>query len=175
MRLLKKPRVVWILLAAVTFVWGIILLQIFAYFSEDPDNTNVIENNHSTHFDTKDDKYYSVPDNISIDYIKLGRDPFSFGKNVDEHIGATVVPNNRKYRVKDKILDNNATHNNINYKINGVIINSENKIVVFEDLTNNKTRFLKEGDTYINIVINEISKKSVSLTEGGNTSTIAVQ
>ena len=41
----------------------------------------------------------------------------------------------------------------------------EGKLVIFEDITNNKTLFLKEGEVYNNITIKEIGKKSVGLIE----------
>ena len=63
----------------------------------------------------------------------------------------------------------------LQFKIDGIIINNDRKMITLVDLSNNKTVFLREGESYNSIKIKNISKDKVEVVENGVTMDIEVE
>jgi len=164
---MKKKKLYWFLVLVTITIWGIIILKIVQFFANKDEY--VIE--------TPDNLFYNKEvnsENLSIgtliNYIELERDPFTFSRTFKNESDRPINSPN-----VESPLRNNDIHNKIEYRINGVIINPESKLVIFEDVTNNKTLFLKEGDVYYNIVIKEIGKRKIVINEGNQLKEVFVQ
>lgn len=91
----------------------------------------------------------SAPD--SFYSIKLNRDPFQFEKIIEpsEKVKSSNVP------------VSTSLHKPARYKINGVILNNRRKMIVLEDLDENRTIFLREGELYKTLLIKSILKSKI--------------
>lgn len=157
----KKNKFVWILLISVILIWGLVISHVISFFTgTGEDNSNeisVVQNEVDKIFSNK--KVDSKNENIT--YLKLNRDPFSFTRKLNNNFSPTKKVKRPPILIKQ--LRNNIHQNRTEFRINGIIINPEGKLVIFEDLTNNKILFLKEGEVYNDITIKEIDKQKVIL------------
>ena len=141
----------------VFIIWGLVIYKVMDYFNfsdadetknvlvDDPVNQVLSSNIRKNNIDT-------------LNYIELDRNPFIFAAR------QKITVTKQKNKPPKKQIPP-VKKQKINYAINGVIINEKHKLVIFEDLTNNKTLFLKEGEVYNEITIKEIGKKNVSIVE----------
>lgn len=157
-------------------IWGAIIYNIIEYYSSnDNEAIEVIEAPEI--LEQTNIASSSINDLQSVEYLEIERDPFKFmkGNNArsNKQIEPTVNPNHKKPLIPP--INNTNSTSTLKYSINGVLINNENKLVVFEDLTNDKVVFLRENENYLQITIKEIGESKVSLLENGNTKEIDIK
>ena len=150
----SNKKVLALLTIAVIIIWGAIGYRSVIYFFSDDNSANEIQ--------LENDLVKSDLDNInfnlsetSVEYKKLARDPFLYTMPKNKPAKKSLV---QKAAAKTKI-------DTIDYRINGVIINDRSKMVILEDITNNSTLFLREGEKYKYIVIKKILNNSVLVLE----------
>jgi hypothetical protein len=149
LKLNKKNKITIVLLTATLFLWGGILYNIILYFTsqEEKEPEVIVENSglnlkHIREADKMDE---------NILYKEISRDPFVF--RIKEPVIEEALPVNTPPQPK------------LQYSIAGTIITSTNKLVVFEDRSNNKTLFLREGDEYNGIKITSVSGDHIKIME----------
>jgi hypothetical protein len=146
---------------ASVIIWGIILYNIIAYFTLPSDP--VVHKTGENTLVTADEVKVNQTDELKIlEYEKLPRDPFLFAKTKNQRVA-------KKIRRKKK-----PDSPPIKYRINGIVLNNNSRLVVFEDLTNKKTLFLREGEAYSDIQIKKISETNIILTERGEKKEILI-
>jgi len=149
-------------LTVVTIViWGIIIYNIAEYYNSIDDSTSRIIESTDDLDETDFQKQisYSTPD---VEYIQLVRDPFVFGK---KHNAVQQINNTPVTTKKEKVISVATVTPAINYTISGTLINDASKLAILEDMTNRKTVFMREGDSYLSIVIKEINRAKVVVLE----------
>lgn len=160
----KNNKLVLTLVAGTTIIWSFVTYEIIDYFNSfDKSNTEIIAEEGPVNF-----KQLSKETKTRIDtiiYVDLERDPFVFKKKIRKTNNTFPVKKNKKPLRTKKIK----------YAINGVIINNKKKLVIFEDLTNNKTFFLREGEEYNEIIIKEIGKTKIVVVDVGKTVEITLK
>lgn len=162
----KKSKAVIPLIIAAAAVWGIIVFRIIDYYSGAAEETQVIIN---------DENLIPVVNDINESASRaynpkpIKRDPFTKQKtNTRETIPA---PEQRIV----KIDNTPEPQPMIEYRITGTIINSGSRMVILEDITNNRTEFLREGDEYKNIKVMKINYDTVELRERGKDKTFDIK
>ena len=146
------------LILIVLSIWAIIIYNVINYFnSSDKEEIAAAPIAGSVPVSVKTNKYRTA-DIDTLSYTALGKSPFALGTRIEEKPPAPkpAAP------PKAKIL---PTVPKLNYKITGIIINGGSKLVVLEDVTNSKTVFLREGETYLHLHITLIETEKVSLLE----------
>ena len=156
-------------------IWGIIIYNIVDYYNSlGTDKTDVIDSPVASN-----QLYLEKPtDNklLNTDYIKLDRDPFVLGARKRN----TVAVRTNKESSKPKSQNNKKIKSTtapvpLNYLIKGVVINDTSKLVIFQDMTNKKTLFMRERETYLGIIIKEINATKILLNESGSEKEINVK
>ena len=148
----NKNKLLIPLAGVVLIIWGMIIINIIDILGKDePNESDDFE------FYTENEMSYSNASNSSIE-IKpetLDRDPFCFPQ---------TKPKNSSKKNSTKVKKEIPS---ISYNVNGVIINGNKKLVILEDVTNDKTVFLREGDTYENIKIKRIYSDRLLIIDKG--------
>ena len=150
-REVKNKTVKIFLFVSVVIVWGLISFKIINYFLQNDSVELEIEVAETSRLHDKIESY-----NTKItehDYKKLERDPFTLQLRKQK----IVKP---KTEIKPPVKQ--AA---FNYKIDGLMINGDKKVILLNDISENKTVYLKEGDKYKTLTINEITSNLVSLKE----------
>ena len=161
----KNSKILVPLMIASVVIWGIIIYNIITYFTSATDTSLVVEDEVVP---VKVDKM-NVDESNKLDtmkYEELPRDPFLFEKIV-------VKPKTAKKNIKPR--EEKEKSPQIEYQINGIVMNGSSKLAVFKDLTNDKTLFLREGETYSDILIKEISDNKVILVDRKEEKEIIIQ
>lgn len=156
----SKNKLVYFLVLAVIGLWGIIIYNIIGYFKSD-DDTNLNLNNQTKNHSIPTAYKFSNVDLDTLSFRQLNKSPFEFEKE------AVVVPKVIKPFIPPPPV--------LNYNISGVIINGGKKLVILNDLTNNKTIFLSEGDNYKSISIKSIDVEKVIVIENHVEKTIVLK
>jgi len=148
-----------LLLIVVLIVWGIILFRLISYFygDEEPQVEIVKEVIPENIFSNK-----SKANDIELAYVKLDKDPFVL----------TRVKKVVKKRMNNPVKD--EPKEQLNFVVNGVLINDKSKTVLIVDQTNNETVFLKEGADYKSIKILSISPSEIKISEFNKTKILSV-
>lgn len=149
----KKNYKVYFLLLGVIIVWGSIIYRTIGYFTND--NSTAISQTFTSDLPTKiASNTNGLKKETKLDYLELKRDPFSL----------TVRRDNSTLKRKAKIIKNNTPAlPKIKYQIKGIIISGKRKLVIFEDITDNKILFLRKGQAYKGIIIRNIESTTVTL------------
>lgn len=154
-------------------IWGIIVYNIVGYYNSFDDNSSEViespddleERGSQTQFQNK---FYAE------DYIELERDPFVFGKK--KRNDASQLSNSVSIKTKkEKVSQESKQTPSVNYSISGTLINNDSRLAILEDMTNKKTIFMREGDNYLGIVIKEIGRAKVVITENGVEKEISIK
>lgn len=164
------------LIPSVLLVWGIIGYQILGCLSGSEDE--IIEVSDDSSFnDILSSRKNTLSDSVKIKYISLERDPFRFKKKIRNNDSVKTPQRIMRPPVVVKPLRDKYEQQKpkLNYRINGAVINSSRRLVIFEDLSNNKTMFLKEGEAYNEIIIKEIGKTKVIVVEENEPKEILIQ
>lgn len=136
----------YLLILIVINVWGVIIFNIINYFKSDND-TDITINAQKPIIKASYGKYHEV--NLdTIAYIHLGKSPFVFRQTIVKPVILT----------KPKLL---TSVPQMRFNISGVIINNVSRLVILQDLSNNQTVFLSEGDKYKDITIKKIDVERV--------------
>lgn len=154
---IKNP-IFMLLLIIVIIVWGIIISRVISYFYGDEDSeVEIIEE--------------VIPDNIfssrsktsevELGYVKLDKDPF------------VLVPVKKVVKKKIKKPVKVEPKEQLNFIVNGVLINNKSRTALIIDQTNNETVFLKEGSEYKSIRVISISSTEIKVKENGETRAIS--
>ena len=147
------------LILIVLGIWAIIIYNVINYFNSfDKEDTPVAAITAGAPAAPGANKYHTL-DIDTLSYRTLGKSPFVLGRRIDEEkpIPKPVV-NIPKVKEPPPLPK-------LNYKITGIIISGGNKLAVLEDVTNNKTVFLREGESYLYLHIQNIETEKVSLLE----------
>lgn len=148
------------LLLIVLIVWGVIIYEIINEFNIDESVIKLPEDNYLS----RDSLVYNKKKVIELDtiqYVKFRRDPFVFLKSI-------------KRKNKKPVKQLTQVQTNLEFKVGGVLINAKRRIVILEDLTNSKTIFMREGDSYKNLIIKKIEKGGIVLLINGITEKISI-
>jgi len=144
-----------LLIFGVVLLWGYIIFEVItAIIKSSPDSINgtdtlAFRNNLSS------EKYISSGEAL-ID-VSLVRDPFNFTP-AKPIVSSTPMP---------KPINMDRLPAGIMYRIAGVIINENRRVVLLEDKTDNRSVFLRENDKYENLKIIGIQHQVVVLEESG--------
>ena len=149
------------LLLIVFIVWGVIIYEIIIAFNTDDSGLIQPEDNYLSIDNMESDKK-EVIEIDTIPYVKFKRDPFVFVKS-------TI-----KKKKKKPVKQLTKVKTNLKFKIGGVLINANRRIVIMEDLTNSKTIFMREGESYKNLLIKKIEKGGIVLLNNGKTEKINI-
>ena len=150
---LKKNKFTYILTAAVALLWGIIIFNIVGYINSGDENVTAVHINKIKFTSKSSDIKFKPVDIDTLSFTSLNKNPFMFEKRI------VRAPKTFTPRITPPPMPT------INFKISGVIINKDKKLVVFNDLTNNITVFLSEGNTYKDILIKSIGVEKVTYLE----------
>lgn len=151
----NKKRISFILLiTTVIVIWGIILFRITTHFLDNDDIQIDIANESLPLHPVAVNKKLDEPEEIG--YITLEQDPFTF---------SDIIKPEKKIAAKKNKIKPLPPVETINYSIKGVIIANSGKMIIFNDESNSKTLFLREGEEYKYIKILKIDTKTVLLTE----------
>lgn len=167
----KNNKAVIFLLLVTFLVWGTILYNVIKYYKSRGDG-EVTET--KAFFDEAGSKSSGNMSQVDVyddgmKYQSLDYDPFRMEQ---------AIPSESSFRVKksafleEKII---PAKPRLNYRISGVIINRGNKLVVFEDISEGKTVFLREGEIYKDVIIESVLMDKVTLTDDGLTKEIMLQ
>jgi type II secretory pathway component PulC len=165
MKLKKKINIPLIIIVIV--IYGLVTLKVIDYFkfNDSDSNVNADSNDDIALVSTKKQSKFSS--NNKFEFKELQNDPFTF---------ATVKKVRDSVRVHKKIVKKLPVFvPSLQFKIDGIIINNDRKMITLVDLSNNKTVFLREGETYSSIKIKSISKNKVEVVENGVTRGIEVK
>ena len=163
----KTNKVILLLVLSTIVIWGVVIYKVIDYLNSSGTNeSEIIKQEESVDPGLLNRGEKNSLDTIS--FTELERNPFIFVER--QKITATKQKNNLPKRIVPPIKKQK-----INYAINGVIINEKHKLVIFEDLTNNKTLFLKEGEVYNEITVKEIGKTKVSIVEADGVKEVSLQ
>lgn len=147
-----NSKIIVFLTVTTIVIWSVIIYNIITYFLPSDD---ILDNSLLNGITTvNDNKSNGVETKDEIQFEKIDRDPFSLPKI---ETSQKVAKN-----VKSKPIPQIPL---IIYKINGVVINDNNKLIILEDITNQYTAFLHEGEEYKNIKIKIISDTKITLME----------
>lgn len=104
---------------------------------------------------------YKITDNDPFRYEQLEKDPFSLQKKAKNKPVTTSFVKKSPEVIEQTVNDESI----IQFNVSGVIINTNNKNVIFKDITNNEVIFLKEGDEYKGLIISKINKEKVEIVD----------
>ncbi|MHC0446338.1 hypothetical protein ACWA1F_13090 [Flavobacterium sp. 3-218] len=160
---MKNKKNIYILLPLVLLVWGAVLFQLFSFTN--PDETTAPDNPEFTFKPIKINKRESFT--INVNY----RDPFLGKMYVNEtnskpqkkHATAPKIAKQAEALVWPKII----------YK--GVIADSKGKNTLYILLIDNKTHYMKIGDTENEIFLKSGDKESIYVKYKGNLNIIMLQ
>ncbi len=160
----KKNKMLVPLLAAVLIIWGLIIYNIIERLYLDDENVteSIAEPEFYKPTKKRNRENYRL---LNLSYTKLKRDPFVL-KPVPK-----ITPEQQAAAVQKEKQAKPA----LSYKINGVIVNDKSRLVLFEDLSDKSTHFLRKGDEYKTIKIISISDILVTLTEDGKKKEIEIK
>ena len=162
-----KKRINISLVIIIIVIYGLVVLKVIDYFNSNSDNTNLnaaIDEDASMVSTSKQSKLNS---NNLFELKTLSNDPFTFAqiRRVKD-----TVKIDRKIVKKEPV-----SVSLLQFKINGIIINNDSKMITLVDLSNNSTVFLREGEKYSTIKIKSISKDKVEVVENGTAREIEIQ
>jgi hypothetical protein len=147
------------LILVVLSIWAIIIYNVINYFNsfdkEDTASAALTDNFPARVITNK----YRTADIDTLSYTAPGKSPFVLGTRIEEKPPAPKPAVNLP-KVKEP-----PPLPKLNYKITGIIISGGNKLAVLEDVTNSKTVFLHEGESYLHLHIKLIETEKVSLLE----------
>jgi hypothetical protein len=162
-KFLTKNKFTYVLIAAVVLLWGFIIFNIVGYInSGDESSVNDHVNKIKLPAKSSNIKFKRV-DIDTLTFTRLNKNPFVFEKRIVK-VSKIIKP---KFTLPPPPT--------INFNISGVIINENKKLVVFNDLTNNKTVFLSEGDKYKDIKIKSIDVEKVTYLENNQEKVIQLK
>jgi type II secretory pathway component PulC len=153
----SKNKIKGFLILAVLAVWGIIIYNLINYINSS-DSDSQLNNGKKSGIDNRSQTDKAKLINLdTVSFIELNKSPFELGKIVIEK-PKIVTP-------KIVVKTTAPPKPKLNYQISGVIVSNNRRLVIFEDLTNNQTLFLSEGESYRNIVIEKIDVEKIILKE----------
>ena len=166
-----KNKLLIPLIVVTIVIWGIIIYNIVGYYNSSGDNFPeiMVPTDDLDETDFQKQISYGTTD---VEYIQLVRDPFVFGKKHDAMRQINTTPVKTK---KEKVISVASVTPAINYTISGTLINDASKLAILEDMTNRKTVFMREGESYLSIVIKEINRAKVVITENGVEKEISIK
>jgi len=88
-----------------------------------------------------------------------------FEQNIKDPFRLQKIYSSRQKTKKIKQPWSEKIKPQLNFTIKGVIINTQSKMVIIEDLTNRSIHFLKERETYKTIKIIKITNKEITYLE----------
>ena len=148
-------------------IYGLVVLKVIDYFKSNSDDSNMnaaVEEDISLVSNSNQSKH-ELDD--SFKFKDLLNDPFTFTK---------MKKANDTVKVYKKIVKKPPVFvPALQFKIDGIIINNDRKMITLVDLSNNKTVFLREGESYNSIKIKNISKDKVEVVENGISRGIKVE
>lgn len=148
------------LLTIVLIVWGVIIYEIIIAFNTDESILIPPQENYLSRYNPESNNKKAIEFDTT-QYVKFNRDPFVFVKSIKRQNKKPI----------EKVI---KVQTNLEFKVGGVLINAKRRIVILEDLTNSKTIFMREGDSYKNLVIKKIDKGGVVLLNNGKTEKINI-
>lgn len=157
----KKNIKFYLLLCVVVLVWGMIFSKIYSHYTQNEENVIKLTDN-SIDKNLVKINYINEKDE-QLEYVKLSKDPFTFTKI-----------RKKKKTVNSNIKKTEVPKETIEFSINGVIINKNSKMLILNDVTNNQTVFLREGEKYKYIKIKSIKQTSVTFLEYNDLKTLQI-
>ncbi|GEM_PF-2764408 len=147
------------LILIVLSIWAIVIYNIIGYINSTDKDDNTGETlKHNLPVSAGRNNYRTV-DIDTLSYNSLSKSPFVLGGIINDELHP-VKPVINVPKVKES-----PPPPKLDYKIAGVIISGDDKLAVLEDITNGKTLFLREGDSYLQLHIKLIETEKVSLLE----------
>ncbi|MDP4196306.1 MAG: hypothetical protein Q8940_14715 [Bacteroidota bacterium] len=174
MKLSNKKNIATIPLIIITFVlWSAIFYKVIVYFISNKTNESEaidysIQHNESNHMMIN--RQY----NDEAFYRKLSRDPFYMSSQSKIVVAKKYVPIHIKSPLPPNAAREPASRPKMNYKMSGVIINNQSKLVMMEDSETGGTIFLREGDEYKGIEIKSIKVDKVIILRDKQISEISI-
>ena len=165
MKLKKKINIPLIIIVIV--IYGLVAVKAIDYFNTNGDdsNENSVTNEDVSIVSNSNQSKHELDD--SFKFKNLLNDPFTFTK---------MKKANDTVKVYKKIVRKPPVFvPSLQFKIDGIIINNDRKIITLADLANNKTVFLRERESYSSIKIKSIGKDRVEVVENGISRDIEVQ
>ena len=165
MKLKKKINIPLIIVAIV--IYGLVAVKAIDYFKSNGDdsNENSVTNEDVSMASNSNHSKQGLDD--SFKFKDLLNDPFTFTK---------MKKANDSVKVYKRIVKKPPVFvPSLQFKIEGIIINNDRKMITLVDLSNNKTVFLREGESYSSIKIKNISKDKVEVVENGISRGIKVE
>ncbi|HEX2982186.1 MAG TPA: hypothetical protein VHO28_01445 [Ignavibacteriales bacterium] len=135
-------------------VWGYIIFRVVAYFTQPEEDSSVLINSEASADLGSIQKETSSQEEFI--YEELDRDPFKLTEYKKE-----PPPQPKIGFIEKPFLSEPEFY----YKINGIVMNGSGGLVILEDITNNSTHFLREGEQYKTLQIKRISNNKVILSE----------
>jgi hypothetical protein len=151
----KKNKLTVPLIIITFALWGLIIYKVINYLNSPGEDKSemVIDKNETASLPLRN----NLQQEEALANSTIERDPFVFRKKQPVKPINEIVPIQVKKVIPPKLL--------LNYVVNGIIINQKSKLVLFEDRTNNKTVFLREGEQYLSVRIKKIFTDKVVLIE----------
>lgn len=137
------------LIVVTIIIWGIIVYTIaeVIWFNIDEEN---IENQEP---DLEYEKKMGTFSDPIFLFEYIDRDPFVSVQKKKIEVKQNVAPTvTKEIKVEEPL---------IKYSVGGVVINGENKKIVFNDETNSNVVFLQEGDAYQGLRVLKVTKYEV--------------
>ena len=150
---MNKKKLNQLLAGVVFIIWAVIIAQVV--------NTLIKNRSDSNNSDIIKDEQSLLPASVTKDTlvsneIVLDRDPFELNPVIVHYTAPAKEP--AKADTKPA---------GIMFRVGGVVINNERKVVLLDDLTNKKTMFLREQEHYLNLQIISIKQESVVISDNG--------
>lgn len=149
----KNSKLLIPLLIFVVIVWGMIIRNIVNYYHSENEDDEL-------NYSKGSEKPAETTGLTFSEYPSIVRDPFSWKTQIEQREHSTRESGQK---IREPIIVPQ-----LNYKINGIIINQGEKLIVFEDRSDMDVIFLREGDEYKNIIIKEIKIDCIILLENGS-------
>lgn len=158
---MKNKKRIYLLLALVIAIWGMIIYQFLGY------STASTEDIPTQNFSLLPEINYTEPDTtaIHIDY----RDPFS-GKLDQKNEKPVAIVSNGNKNYATKIDEEKETV--INYK--GIVSDLNDKIKVFMIIIDGNTYLMKQGDVEEDVKLIKGNRESITIKHRGKLNTIAI-
>ena len=161
MKSLAKNKLTYGLVIIVIAIWGLILYELIMSFEFPDSKIDVtIKKSELVNFNDIDDINEPI-DIDTVQYIKFNRDPFS------------LVRTKKLYKERKKIVVKKPEEI-FQFRIEGILINNTSRMVILEDLGTKETLFLREGDSYKNVIVRKVNKGNVVLVNGGETKSFSI-
>ena len=158
---MKKKYLNYILIAVVLILWVLIAVRIFNAVRSSGGGEDISGESMDLKIGEPDRKFSDTL--IRIVY-HIARDPFipaGFRTTPVETAPAVKAPEKKPV--------------GISYRIAGIIVNNDRRLIMLEDRTNNKTVYLYENGQYLNLKILKIAAESVTLEEFGTKKEIKLE